>query len=132
VPDQQGCLVDLQDLDWESWEDPKLAAQSAVRWKMVFSGDRTPTGAMSIGMAEIAPGGVLPLHHHAPAEIYHVLEGHGEVVVGDARHELRPGRLVFIPADMQHRTSNTGPSPLRFLFVFAADSFQEVVYHFEE
>ena len=123
-------LVDLGKLGWETWDDPKLAAQSAVRWKLVFSGQRTPTEAMSIGLAEIAPGGVLPLHRHDPAEIYHVLEGQGEVVVADVVHELRPGRMLFIPPGIAHQTTNTGPSSLRFLFVFPTDSFEEVAYQF--
>jgi quercetin dioxygenase-like cupin family protein len=87
---------------------------------------------MSVGLAEIEPGGVLPLHHHEPAEVYHVFEGEGRAEVEGVPHELRPGRLLFIPAGTRHRTTNTGPAPLRFLFVFPTDSFEQVVYHFDE
>jgi quercetin dioxygenase-like cupin family protein len=127
-----GTSMALEELPWETWDDPGLADRSGVRWKLVFSGQRTPTGAMSVGLAEIGPGGVLPLHHHAPAEVYHVLEGQGRAEVEGVSHELRPGRLLFIPAGARHRTTNTGPGPLRFLFVFPTDSFEQVVYHFDE
>jgi quercetin dioxygenase-like cupin family protein len=124
--------IDLEGLAWETWDDPGLKDRSAVRWKLVFSGRRTPTGAMSVGLAEIAPGGVLPLHHHAPAEVYHVLEGEGRAEVEGEPHRLRAGLSLFIPANARHRTTNTGPGPLRFLFVFPTDSFEEVVYQFHE
>ena len=127
-----GTTIALEELPWETWDDPGLADRSGVRWKLVFSGRRTPTGVMSVGLAEIGPGGVLPLHHHAPAEVYHVLEGEGRAEVEGVSHELRPGRLLFIPANAKHRTINTGRAPLRCLFVFPTDSFEDVVYHFDE
>ena len=127
-----GTTIALEELAWETWDDPGLRDRSAVRWKLVFSGPRTPTEAMSVGLAELAPSGVLPLHHHAPAEVYHVLAGEGRCEVEGVPHELRPGRLLFIPAGARHRTINTGSVPLRCLFVFPTDSFEQVVYHFEE
>ncbi|WP_159715629.1 cupin domain-containing protein [Geminicoccus flavidas] len=127
-----GTVIDLRDLGWETWQDPELKAESAVQWKLVFSAGRTPTGAISMGLAEIAPDGVLPLHRHEPAEVYHVLEGRGQVEIESAVHELYPGRLVFIPPGARHRTSSAGSSPLRFLFIFPTNSFEEVVYQFED
>ena len=128
----QGTRVAFDELPWETWDDPDLAARSPLRWKLAFSGPRTPTGALSMGLAEFPPGAVLPLHHHAPAEIYHVLEGEGRTEIEGVPHELRAGVSLFIPANARHRTTNTGPGPLRFLFVFPTDSFEEVVYHFDE
>jgi quercetin dioxygenase-like cupin family protein len=130
VPDLAASLVDLKDVDWETWDDPQLRSNSAVRWKLIFSAGRTPTAAMSIGLAEIEPGGVLPLHRHEPAEVYHILEGHGRVWIDGADHDLRPGRMVFIPPDALHRTLNTGDGALRFMFMFPVCSFDDVVYRF--
>jgi quercetin dioxygenase-like cupin family protein len=127
-----GTSLRLKDLEWETWDDPGLKERSHLRWKLIFSGDRTPTEAMSLGLAEIAPGGVLPLHHHAPAEIYHVLEGEGEVELDGMRHALRPGMSQFIPPSARHRTTNLGEVPLRFLFMFPLGRFTDVEYHFDE
>jgi quercetin dioxygenase-like cupin family protein len=127
-----GTTIDPEGLPWETWDDPELAARSPLRWRLIFSGRRTPTEALSMGLAEFPPGAVLPLHRHAPAEVYHGLEGEGLVEVEGEPHRLRAGVSLFIPADARHRTTNTGPGPLRFLFVFPTDSFEEVVYHFEE
>jgi quercetin dioxygenase-like cupin family protein len=127
-----GMTIDPERLPWESWDDPALAARSPLRWKLIFSGRRTATEALSFGLAEFPPSAVLPLHHHAPAEIYHVLDGEGLVEVEGVRHELRAGTSLFIPANARHRTTNIGPEPLRFLFVFPTDSFEEITYHFDE
>jgi quercetin dioxygenase-like cupin family protein len=117
---------------WESWHDPRLAAISAVRWRLVASGERTPTAGMSAGIAEIAPDGVLPLHHHEPPELYHVIGGEGLAEVEGVAHALRAGVSLFIPGNARHRTTNTGRDPLRFLFVFPTDRFEDVTYRFEE
>jgi quercetin dioxygenase-like cupin family protein len=127
-----GTCVPSDGPPWESWHDPRLAAISAVRWRLVASGERTPTAGMSAGIAEVAPGGVLPLHHHAPPELYHVLDGEGLAEVEGTAHALRAGVSLFIPGDARHRTSNTGQGPLRFLFVFPTDRFEDVAYHFDE
>ena len=125
-------MVDPEGLPWETRDDPVMAARSGTRWKLIFSARRTPTEAMSFGLAEFPPGAVLPLHRHAPAEVYHGLDGEGLVEVEGEPHRLRAGVSLFIPADARHRTTNTGPGPLRFLFVFPTDSLEEVVYHFDE
>jgi quercetin dioxygenase-like cupin family protein len=127
-----GTTIDPEGLPWETWDDPALAARSPLRWKLIFSGRRMPTDALSMGLAEFPPGAVLPLHHHAPAEVYHGLDGEGLVEIEGEPHRLRAGVSLFIPANTRHRTTNTGPGPLRFLFVFPTDSFEEVVYHFDE
>lgn len=127
-----GTMIDPEGLPWETWDDPELAARSPLRWKLIFSGRRTPTEALSFGLAEFPPGAVLPLHRHAPAEIYHVLDGEGRTEIEGVPHELRAGISLFIPPNARHRTTNTGPGPLRFLFVFPTDSFEEITYHFDE
>ncbi|MCB1885445.1 MAG: cupin domain-containing protein [Geminicoccaceae bacterium] len=128
----KGIATQVAHLPWETWEDPDLAARSAVRWKLLVSSPRTPTGLMSMGLAELAPGGVLPLHHHAPAEIYHVLDGRGRCDLDGTPHVLEAGVSLFIPPNARHRSVNTGEAPLHVLFVFPTDSFDEVVYHFDE
>ena len=72
------------------------------------------------------------MHRHAPAEIYHVLEGEGRVEIGGVRHRLSPGTAAFIPPNAWHETAPAGPEPLRFLFVFSTETFEEVVYEFAD
>ena len=70
-------------------------------------------------------------HFHAvieTAEVYHVLQGEGlmvmETLEGNwAVEELRPGRVLYVPPGWAHRTVNTGNSEdLITLFVYPGHS----------
>ena len=128
----KGTTVDFFNAPWETSDEPGPGGGDDVRWTILFSGRRTPTGVMSMGLAEIAAGGVLPMHRHAPGEIYHILEGEGWIDIEGARHGLAPGTAAFIPPDAWHETTPAGPGPLRFLFVFSAGTFEEIVYEFAD
>ena len=122
-------VVDLQDLSREGWDDP---VKGRIGWRTLFSGDTTPTEALTAGVAEVEPGGWLGLHRHTPAEIYFVLEGQGVVTLDGVEREVHAGSAVFIPGDCAHGIRNPHPRPLRLLYVFAVDSFAEVEYRFSE
>lgn len=59
-------LVDAATLDWENWEGADPEGASSLHWKLLISADRTGSSSMSMGLAEIAAGEVLPLHRHDP------------------------------------------------------------------
>ena len=124
-------IVNQAVIDWEGWDDPAIAAGSTVRWKPLVDGDRGPSRGLVTGVAEIAPGGVLPRHHHEPEETYYVLSGRGVVEIDDTRTEIGPGTAVFIPPSAEHALYCVGAEPLVFLFTFARDRFKDVMYHFD-
>ena len=99
--------------------------------KLLVDGERGPSVGLVTGVAEIAPGGMLPRHHHEPEETYYVLSGRGEVEIEDVRTEIGPGTAVFIASGARHALHCNGVEPLVFLFTFARDRFEEVVYHFD-
>jgi quercetin dioxygenase-like cupin family protein len=113
----------------DGWDDP---VKGRIGWRTLFSGDLTPSDGLTAGVAELEPGGWLGLHRHTPAEIYYGLEGHGTVTIEGKDYDLAPGTAVFIPADAEHGVRNIGSGPLRFLYVFPADSFSEIEYRFSE
>ena len=129
--EQRPIILNQAELDWETWDDPELADKSPVRWKILISGERGPSSQLAIGIAEMAPGTLLPLHHHAPTETYYVISGFGYVTVDDREASLSPGASVFIPSNAKHSLRCTGTENLVFLFTFAADRFDEIVYHFD-
>lgn len=129
---QASQVIREQELDWESWSDPALAAKSPVRWKLLLAGERTGTDGFSLGVAEIPPGRSLLLHHHGPQEAYYILSGSGRTEIDDVPHAVGAGTVLYIPRNATHRTINTGTVPLRFLFVFPTDGFAEIEYHFDE
>ncbi|MDR7416280.1 MAG: glucose-6-phosphate isomerase family protein [Armatimonadota bacterium] len=61
------------------------------------------------------------------AEVYVPLRGRGVLVLQDeggrCRVEgLHPGTVVYVPPGWAHRSVNTGPEPLVFLYVYPADA----------
>ena len=110
----------------EGGEDP---AFGTVRWRTLFSADRTDASGMVLGVAGFGPGGTLLAHRHAPAEFYFGLSGAGTVTIDGIDHALVPGVALFIPADAEHATV-AGAEGLRFLYGFACDRFSDVAYRF--
>ncbi len=113
----------------ERWDDP---VRGAVSWRTLFSGDRTPTSELTMGVAELPPGIAGPgsPHRHTQPEVYYILAGHGTVWVDGETHDVSEGSAVFIPGDAPHYARNTGSGVMRLLYVFAVDSFAEVEYEF--
>ena len=73
----------------------------------------------SVGMVRLDPyGGQVPWHNHEQEEIYVVLEGSGEMCVGDEVRLLGPGQAVYIPSGVFHQLTNTGPEPLVFVYCY--------------
>ena len=66
-------IIDQANLDWEGWRDADLAAKSAIRWKLLITGERTESSGLVTGVVEIPPGAHLLLHHHEPEETYYVV-----------------------------------------------------------
>ncbi len=124
-------ILPLADLAVERWDDP---ARGSVTWKTLFSADRTPTSAMTVGIAEFPPGEtkIDPPHRHAPPEVYFILGGVGYVEIDGEQTEVAADTAVFIPGNAPHRVVNTGNETLRLLYAFAVDSFSDVTYVFPE
>ncbi len=106
-------------------------ARGDVSWFTLVSGDRTPSVALSAGLAEFPSDGTgLALHRHAQPEIYHVVAGEGIVIIEGVAHPVRAGATVFIPGDAEHGVRNTGAETLKIFYVFPTDSFSDVVYRY--
>lgn len=125
----QAVVASSADRARESWDD---AARGDASWFTLFSADRTPTGAMSAGIMEVAPGGVLKPHRHLQAEIYFVHEGAGVLIVSGVETTLAAGMAAFIPGDAEHSVRNDATSVLRIFYVFPTDRFSEVIYRFPD
>ncbi len=71
-----------------------LAKYPGVRWKFLIDADFTKSSGLSLGFAEIAPGGDLILHYHSPAEIYVITEGKGMLNKSGEIEEIKKGDVV--------------------------------------
>ncbi|WP_245700040.1 cupin domain-containing protein [Geodermatophilus siccatus] len=132
--DERGGTVQPQvrhsdEVEPQVWDDP---VRGEVSFRVLFSADRTPTSALYTGLTEVAPGGRLGLHRHGQAEVYHLVEGSGVVVLDGVEHPVTAGSAVFVPGNAEHGIRNTGEGPLRFVYAFATDSVDDVVYRFSD
>lgn len=116
-------LVREQDCPEEGWGD-------LVTWRTLISADRTPTEALTVGTAEIQPGAPTDgaRHRHEAPEVYYFLTGAGLVDIAGTEHPVEPGTAVFIPSNEWHFVTNTGSEPLRLLYAFAVDRFDDIAY----
>ena len=70
------------------------------------------------GLNAFEPGQQHELHTHAGQDkLYFVLEGEGDVTVGDTTARIGPGDLVLARSGEKHALSNPGPQRLIVMVV---------------
>ncbi len=73
----------------------------------------------AIGYVELEPdGGQVPWHNQEQEEVYWILEGVGEMCLGDEVKEIRAGQCVEIPPKVFHQLTNKGSTPLIMLYCY--------------
>ena len=82
--------------------------------------DRTVSAISQCSLAEeiLPPGKTVPRHHHEVLEeIYYILQGSGEMTVGDETESVSSGDAIFIPKNQVHSLTNTGDEDMKLLLV---------------
>ena len=116
-------LASVYDQEWSSAEK-----YPGVRWKFLIDSDFDGSSSLSLGYAEIAPGGDLTLHYHSPAEIYVVTNGTGILNKSGELETIKKGDVVYVAGNAEHSLKNDGKEMLEFYWIFPTDSFSEVEY----
>jgi mannose-6-phosphate isomerase-like protein (cupin superfamily) len=76
------------------------------------------SGTMSMASIVIAPGESSMRHfHRRMEEIYYIVEGSGEMLLGDKVFQIGPGAAIFIPVLVVHQLRNTGANRLKLISV---------------
>jgi mannose-6-phosphate isomerase-like protein (cupin superfamily) len=75
---------------------------------------------LSMWQQSMAPGCATPPHRHDCEEVVLVLEGSGEVQIGDRRFSFGPDTTLVLPPDVPHQIFNTGTVPLKTVAAFSA------------
>ncbi|KAK1140083.1 hypothetical protein N8T08_010915 [Aspergillus melleus] len=110
---------------------PPSESHGELTWHTLISAPQTPTSDLSAGIAVCPPRtGHLCAHRHTQAEIYHILDGEGEMIIEGRKFVVGKGSTVFIPGDAEHGIVNAGEGLLRWFYVFPTGSFGDVVYRF--
>jgi quercetin dioxygenase-like cupin family protein len=72
------------------------------------------------GLNSFEPGQEHALHaHRGQDKLYFILEGSGEVQVGEEKELLSAGDAAFAPSDVVHSVRNPGPGRLVVMAVLA-------------
>jgi mannose-6-phosphate isomerase-like protein (cupin superfamily) len=72
-----------------------------------------------MGFVTLEPkGGQVPWHNQEQEEIYFVVEGTGEMCLGEQRTTLATGQAVYIPSGVFHQLTNVGDTPLKMIYCY--------------
>ena len=96
-------------------------AYPARRRTQNLAGGSSPIQPKTFAMGHVTldpRGGQVPWHRQTQEEIYFIIEGEGEMCLGDEVHILHDGQAVYIPGGVYHQLTNVGDTPLRMLYVY--------------
>ncbi len=84
-------------------------------------GGASPIQATGFRMGHVVldPDGQVPWHNQEQEEVYYIVEGRGEMCLGEERRQLAAGQAVFIPPRVFHQLTNTGTGHLVMMYVYA-------------
>jgi mannose-6-phosphate isomerase-like protein (cupin superfamily) len=117
----------IKSLPTTSFSDP---SHGTCTWKTLISSPVTQTDTFTVGIATCAPRtGILCPHRHKQAEVYHIIAGTGVMSIDGKETKVSQGDVVYVPGMVRHGIRNEdGEMELRWFYVFAVNSFEEVRY----
>jgi quercetin dioxygenase-like cupin family protein len=120
----------LDEFEWTGWPLDQVATRGKAQWKELLGRGSECQNDMTIGVVRIQKNESLEPHRHAQPETYFTLSGQGTVTIEGVVHCVEPGRLLFIPGNVQHQINNSNEEDLVILYAFAISDFNKVEYHF--
>ena len=124
----RAVVLQQEAVEREVWDDP---TKGSLSFRTLFSREASGTNTLTTGVADLGPGEWLGRHRHDSTEVYYLIEGRGVVMLDGIEHPVSAGSSVFIPGGTEHGIRNVdAAAPLRFFYVFAVDSFEDVEYRF--
>ena len=81
---------------------------------MLGRGD-TEANALAVTWVTVRPGSRQILHNHPEVQVYVVVAGQGMMQVGEERHAVQGGDLIYIPSNEMHSIENTSDEMLSYI-----------------
>jgi len=104
--------------DLEKIEGRRYPARRRTQ-NLVGGASPIQTTNFSIGNVVLDPnGGQVPWHNQEQEEVYFIIEGVGELCLGEERQTLSTGQAAYIPPKVFHQITNLGDKPLRMLYCY--------------
>lgn len=87
--------------------------------KFLFA-DGTNNNKLHMHISEVGPGTrAHPPHHHEGQEIFYVLSGQGEVLIGEDRRIIASGEAIQVDCRVEHGITNVGDTDMRYAVIIA-------------
>jgi mannose-6-phosphate isomerase-like protein (cupin superfamily) len=93
----------------------------ARRLTQNICGGAAPVQATHFSLGNVtldADGGQVPWHNQDQEEVYMIIEGTGEMCLGEERQTVTGGQAIYIPSGVFHQLTNIGPAPLRMIYCY--------------
>lgn len=87
---------------------------------LTIAGSAQGLARLSVWQQSMAPGSATPPHRHDCEEVVLVLEGSGEVQIGEQRFSFGPDSTLLLPPGVPHQIFNTGSVALKTVAAFSA------------
>ncbi len=111
MPEVKATVVHYSEIPAKKFGDE--APGTSIR--VLLSDEKDGAPVYNMRMLEVEPGGNTPKHTHPYEHENYILEGRGEVLIGEQVYELKPGYVILVPPGVLHQYRNTGDTLLRFL-----------------
>lgn len=98
---------------------PGLPLGSRTTRVVVAPGGPLETAGFSLGRSHIDPGGEVPAHRHPQEEVYHVIQGAGQLRIGTDVFPARAGDFFHIPPGVEHALVCGRDGPMELLWVYS-------------
>jgi mannose-6-phosphate isomerase-like protein (cupin superfamily) len=86
---------------------------------LVGGGSPIQASSFSMGFVTLEPGGgQVPWHNQEQEEIYFILDGEGEMCLGEERESVEGGQAVYIPSGVYHQLTNTSTAPMHMVYCY--------------
>jgi len=118
-------IINIADVELEPRPTAFAPSESAAERfdaKMGFIGPRIGAQKLGCSITAVPPGKrAFPFHNHrVNEEMVFVLQGAGEIRIGDSVYPIRSGDVIACPAggkETAHQITNTGADELRYFVV---------------
>ncbi|MFQ5569141.1 MAG: cupin domain-containing protein [Rhodothermales bacterium] len=108
----------MQIVDLNETEGRAFPARRRTR-NLVGGASPITSTHFNLGYVVLEPrGGQVPWHHQEQDEVYFIVEGTGEMCLGDERRTMHGGQAVFIPPGVYHQLTNIGETPLILIYCY--------------
>jgi mannose-6-phosphate isomerase-like protein (cupin superfamily) len=90
-------------------------SRDSITSYLLVSEEATGARRITTSLVETQKGGRQHIHSHVTEQCYFILEGRGEMTVGEETMEVSAGMSIFIPSGERHGLVNTTNGILRYL-----------------